>query len=146
MHHIDALWCISLTFIQCESSELGLGFWTAGKHNSAREGTLALCSCQGGQALLHFVTSSAPRLWLLLLRSEFLYIFTNTFVCVFESPPLVEMICYDKAQPNQAFCQQQLEGVHVFIACTFYTSHCCCSIVNVFIACTGSLPPIQVAL
>lgn len=62
---------------------------------------------------------------------------------VFESPPPAEMICYNKSQPNQAFCQEQLERVHVFIACTFDISHCYCSVINVFIAHTSFLPQIK---
>lgn len=65
---------------------------------------------------------------------------------VFESSPPAEMICYDKSEPNQAFCQQQLEGRHVFMACTFYISHCYCSVINVFIAHTSCLPQIQTVL
>lgn len=67
--------------------------------------------------------------------------FSHTWV--FESPSPAELICYDKSQPNQAFCQQQLESVHIFIACTFYISHCYCSVINVFIAHTSFLPQIK---
>lgn len=63
-----------------------------------------------------------------------------------ESPPPAEIICYDKSQPNEAFCQQQLEAVHGFIACAFSISHCYCSVINVFIARSSSLPQIQVVL
>lgn len=70
-----------------------------------------------------------------------LYTFSHAWV--FESPPPAEMICYDKSQPNQAFCQQQLENIHVFIACTFYISHCYCSVINVFIAHNSFLPRIK---
>lgn len=70
----------------------------------------------------------------------------GTAAKVFESPPPAEMICYDKSQPNLAFCQQQLEGIHGFIACTYYISHCYHSVINVFIAHTSCLPQIQIVL
>lgn len=70
--------------------------------------------------------------------------FSHTWV--FESPPPAEMICYDKSQPNQAFCQEQLENVHVFIACTFYISYCHYSLTNVLITHISFLPQIKIVL
>lgn len=64
----------------------------------------------------------------------------------FESPSPAEMACYDKSSPNQAFCQQQLEDIHAFIACTFSVSHCYHSAINVFRARTSCPPKIRVVL